>query len=133
VKHEAWVVDFSDVSGRHIKTFKKKRDAEAFEAQLKVNMANGTHTPRNGTTVADAVNSYIRRAELDGLERGTIAHYLSTTRVRIVPRLGKLKLAEPTAQRLAQFRDDPYHRWPQQRDRQEGDCNTGFHTGAGAA
>ena len=43
---EAWVVGYTDRGGvRRLKTFDRKRDAEAFEATVNVNVRAGIHVP----------------------------------------------------------------------------------------
>jgi integrase len=53
---EAWVVDYVDQHGkRHIKTFDKKKVADAHHATVKVEVRQGTHTADGESiTVADA-------------------------------------------------------------------------------
>ena len=43
---EAFVLDYVDRQGdRHIKTFAKKGDAKAHEAEIKVDVKSGAHVP----------------------------------------------------------------------------------------
>ena len=53
---EAWVVDYVDQHGdRHLKTFAKKRDADAHHALVGVAVRTGTHTADSkSVTVARA-------------------------------------------------------------------------------
>ena len=53
---EAWVVDYRDQRGdRHIKTFARKKDADAHADQIGVDVRAGTHTPdRSSITIAAA-------------------------------------------------------------------------------
>ena len=59
---EAWVVDYVDQHGdRHIKTFAKKRDADAHHAIVGVAVRAGTHTADSKSmTVARAVAGELR-------------------------------------------------------------------------
>ena len=42
---EAWNVDYADQQGeRHIRTFDKKKEADAFHANVTVDVTAGTHT-----------------------------------------------------------------------------------------
>jgi integrase len=52
----AWVVRYADGSGKwRLKTFDRKRDADAYEAQTKVDVRKGVHTPESASiTVAEA-------------------------------------------------------------------------------
>jgi hypothetical protein len=41
---EAWIVDYADVSGRrHIKSFIRKKDADAYEAKVRIDIRAGVH------------------------------------------------------------------------------------------
>ena len=53
---EAWVVDYRDQQGaRHIKTFARKRDADAYHASVAVDVRAGTHTAESKSlTVTEA-------------------------------------------------------------------------------
>ncbi len=43
---EAWIVDYVDQQGgRHIETFRLKKDADAREAQVSVDVEKGIHPP----------------------------------------------------------------------------------------
>ena len=45
-KREAWVADYFDQAGkRHIKTFERKKDADAWLDNAKAEVRTGTHTP----------------------------------------------------------------------------------------
>ena len=72
---EAWVVDYVDQHGeRHIKTFAKKRDAEAHHAIVGVAVRTGTHTADGkSVTVAKAAELWLESCEAAGLERATMA------------------------------------------------------------
>jgi integrase len=105
---EAWIVDYTDQQGdRHIETFERKKDADARHATVKVNVRQGTHTaPSKSITVAEAAEGWIKRAEADGRERGTVEGYREHARLHILPRIGKVKLANLTPAKVEAFRDD---------------------------
>jgi integrase len=43
---EAWVVAYADQSGkRHIKSFERKRDADAYRGSVSTDLRAGTHVP----------------------------------------------------------------------------------------
>jgi len=67
----AWVADYFDQHGsRRIKTFAKKKEADAFLVTTQGEMARGVHTPESGSiTVAEACEIWIERGELEKLER----------------------------------------------------------------
>jgi integrase len=104
---EAWIVDYTDASGRHIETFERKKDAEAREAQVTVDVAKGVHTaPSKSITVAQAAQDWISYIEGEGRERTTVHRYKEIVRLHIVPRLGNEKLAKLTTPRINAFRDE---------------------------
>jgi integrase len=105
---EAWIVDYTDQNGqRHIKTFDRKKDADAHHAGVNVDVGRGVHTPENRSiTVAEAADNWIRYVELEGRERSTIAQYRQHVDQHITPRIGREKLAKLTAPRINVFRDD---------------------------
>ena len=52
---EAWIVDYSVNGSRHIETFERKKDADAREAQVTVDVGKGIHiAPSKSPTVAQA-------------------------------------------------------------------------------
>src|SRR5262249_60332989 len=78
---EAWVVDYRDQRGeRHLKTFARKKEAEAGELWLKACTAAG-------------------------LERSTLDQYDTHLRLHIVPMIGKVKLAQLNLPTVRNFED----------------------------
>jgi integrase len=105
----AWVVDYFDQDGkRHIKTFKREREAKAWLVTTQHEVKHGVHTPESRSiTVAEACDIWIDRVELEGRERGTVVQYRSHADLHIKPsRIGKEKLARLTTPAIEQFRDD---------------------------
>ena len=107
-QREAWIVDYADQDGdRHIRTFKKKKDADAYHATVKVDVRQGVHTaPSKSRTVAEAADAWIKGAEADGLEASTLRQYRQHVNLHIAKRLGREKLAELTPGKIEAFRDD---------------------------
>jgi integrase len=105
---EAWIVDYFDQDGdRHIHTFSRKKDADAHHDIVRTDVRKGTHTaPSKSITVAEAAERWVKRVEAEGRERGTLAQYRQHIALHIVPRIGKLKLADLTPNRIEAFRDD---------------------------
>ena len=105
---EAWIVDYADQDGdRHIRTFERKKDADAYHATVKVDIRHGLHTaPSKSATVAEAAESWIRRIEADGRERTTVRQYRQHVDLHIGPRIGTIKLADLTSKKIENFRDD---------------------------
>jgi integrase len=107
---EAWIVAYSVFDGatytRHIKTFDKKKEAEAYHDSVRVEVREGRHTaPSKSPTVREAADLWIKRVEADGCERATVQGYRQHLDLHILPRLGNLKLAHLTAARIEAFRD----------------------------
>src|ERR1043166_4397366 len=95
---EAWIVDYVDQQGdRHIETFERKKEADAYQATVKVDVSKGLHTaPSKSLTVSEAAEVWINRVEADGCERTTVRQYRQHADLHIIPRLGGVKLAQLT-------------------------------------
>ena len=106
-KKEAWIVDYVDQDGdRHIETFKRKKEADAFHAQVGVDVRAGTYTaPSKSITVKEAAEDWIKSVALEGREVSTLAQYRQHA-VHINSRIGNVKLAQLTAPGINKFRDD---------------------------
>jgi integrase len=103
---EAWIVDYTQDGERHIETFKKKKDADAYAQQVGVDIRAGTHTPvSKSITVALAAEDWIKSVELDGREASTLAQYRQHA-THITQRIGNFKLASLTTPRVNKFRDE---------------------------
>jgi integrase len=104
---EAWLVAYRDHAGvRRYKSFDKKRDADAYHAEVRVDVRKGIHTADSvSTTVADAGQLWVNAATDDGLERGTVEQYQQHLKFHIVPLLGATKLSQLTVPAARVFRD----------------------------
>jgi integrase len=104
---EAWVADYATKSGgRHIKTFSRKKDAEEFIAEAKVEVKQGTHTPASKSiTVAEAGKLWIATSKGIGLERTTIDGYEQHLKLHIEPFLGNVKLSDLDVSDVRAFED----------------------------
>ena len=104
---EAWVVGYVDQHGdRHIKTFAKKRDADAHHAIVGAAVRAGTHTADSkSATVATAAELWLESCDAAGLERTTITAYRQHVALHIVPILGALRLAQLTVPLVRGFED----------------------------
>jgi integrase len=105
---EAWIVDYRDQEGdRHIETFARKKDADAYHDTVRTDVRHGVHTaPSKSVTVAEAAESWLKRVEAEGRERGTLAQYRQHVKLHIAPRIGRYKLAHLTPPKVEAFRDD---------------------------
>jgi integrase len=104
-KHcEAWIVEFADQRGvRALKTFVRKRDADAYAATTHVNVRAGVHTSSK-TTVAQAGAKWLLDAE-DRLEAATVESYRQHLASHIVPFIGTVPLAQLTVPLVREFAD----------------------------
>ncbi|HEV2977966.1 MAG TPA: site-specific integrase [Casimicrobiaceae bacterium] len=104
---EAWIVDYTDQQGdRHIETFARKKEADAYAQQVGVDVRTGTHTPvSKSITVAQAAEDWITSVGLEGREAATLVQYRQHAR-HIGKRIGNVKLAALTTPRINLFRDD---------------------------
>ena len=104
---EAWIVDYRDQHGdRHIKTFAKKRDADAHHAIVGAAVRAGTHTADSkSVTVAKAAELWLESCDAAGLERTTVTAYRQHADLHIVPVLGALKLSQLTVPLVRGFEE----------------------------
>jgi integrase len=104
---KAWIVDYSVNGSQHIKTFKRKKDADAHAAAVTVDVGKGIHiAPSKSVTVAEAGELWIKACEGDELERVTVDDYRQLLRLHINPYLGNYKLSQLNIPLVRKFRDD---------------------------
>jgi integrase len=103
----AWVVDYFDQHGdRHLKTFAKKRDADAYHAQVAIDVRAGTHTADSGSiSVAQAGELWLQDRTAAGLEPTTLVAYRIYVTRHITPRIGAVKLSQLTVPAARAFED----------------------------
>jgi integrase len=104
---EAWVVDYVDQQGdRHLKTFAKKRDADAHHAIVGVAVRAGMHTADSkSVTVAKAAELWLDSCEAARLERASLVAYRQVVDLHIAPVLGGLRLSQLTVPLVRGFED----------------------------
>jgi integrase len=106
---EAWVVSYRDKAkggSRVQRTFRLKKEADAFVVDMKGEVRDGIHIARSkSVTVAQAGKFWIATGEAKGLERATIVEYQHGLDMHIVPYLGDIKLADLTAPMVRAFED----------------------------
>jgi integrase len=104
---EAWIVDYVDQhGGRHIKTFARKRDADAYHAGVAVDVRAGIHTADScSITIAEAGRRWIESGEAAGLERTTLEQYWQHLNLHVVPLIGSVRLTQLTAPMVREFED----------------------------
>lgn len=108
-ERSAYVVAYSaaDEHGkrkRHIQTFDRKRDAEDFQAQCRVDLKKGTHTPNSRSITIEAAGKLWIDSCAD-LERTTIDGYNQHLKFHIVPYLGALKVSVLTVAIVREWQD----------------------------
>jgi integrase len=104
---EAWMVCYRDHAGaRRFKNFKKKRDANAYHAEVRVDVRKGIHTADSiSVTVTQAGQLWIESSTDAGLEQATLAGYQQHLKFHIVPLLGATKLSQLTVPAVRAFKD----------------------------
>jgi integrase len=106
-QREAWIVDYTDQAGdRHIKTFDKKKDADAYLTTVSYQVKEGVHTaPSKSITVLEAAENWLKHVERERRERSTLAQYRQHVYKHLKP-LHHAKLAALTTPRINTFRDE---------------------------
>ena len=104
---EAWVVDYVDQGGkRHLRTFDKKKAADAFHVTVRSEVRDGIHTADSDSiTVAEAGKLWLATAEQDRLERSTTEEYRRHLEMYIIPRLGHVRLSRLSIPMVRSFVD----------------------------
>ncbi|MBX8785097.1 MULTISPECIES: tyrosine-type recombinase/integrase [Pseudochrobactrum] len=104
---EAWVVDYVDSQGtRRLKTFAKKKEADAFSATAKIEVREGVHVADSASaTVAQAGGFWIASGENDSLERSTINQRQRHVKLHIDPFIGNTLLSRLNVPAIREFED----------------------------
>lgn len=104
----AWAVDYSDAYGkRRLKTFRLKKEADAFAAIATVEVREGTHVADSASATVEAASRlWITAATASGLERSSVQDYERIVRLHINPFLGQTRLNALTIARLRAFEDE---------------------------
>ncbi|OWQ95101.1 tyrosine-type recombinase/integrase [Sphingopyxis witflariensis] len=104
---QAWIVDYRDGAGkRRFKQFPRKKDADAWLTSAAWEVSRGTHTADSqSVTVAQAANLWVKAAEANDRERGTIEQYKQLRDLHIVPLIGAEKLSRLSQPKVEAFRD----------------------------
>jgi integrase len=111
---EKWIADYFDQNRkRHIKTFDRKRDAEAWLAEATIEVRKGVHTPENKSlTVAEAAELWIERCETEKLEKSTMLQYRQHVRDHINPSIGGVTLAQLSTPMAEDWKDKLLRGYP---------------------
>lgn len=103
----AWIVDYTDAKGvRRLKTFAKKKDADAFAAVAKIEVREGTHVAdRDSATIRQAGKFWIAAGEAAGLERSSIDQRKQHLKFHIEPLIGNVLLSKLNVPAARDFED----------------------------
>jgi len=101
------VAAYKDQHGRrHNKGFRARKDAKAFLVLTEGEIVRGVHSPESTSiTVAEAAQLWLKRAELEQLERSTLKQYRAHVERHIIPPIGAVKLAKLSTPVVQLFRD----------------------------
>ena len=104
---EAWIMNYTDSEGkRRLKTFDRKKDAEAAERGIENEKEEGTHVPESKSiSIKEAGELWLTRGKLDGLERTTLDQRKQHLKEHINPYLGNLLLSKLTLPAVTKFQD----------------------------
>jgi len=107
VEHRAWVVDYSDGQGkRRQKTFKLKKEADAFAATAHLEVREGTHVADSASvTVREAGKLWLAARERAGREKTTIDQYRQHLDRHINPLIGSTRLTALSVPALRGFEE----------------------------
>jgi len=102
---EAWVVSYRDQGGtRRTKNFDRKRDADAFENTVNVDVRRGLHIPDSQSIlVSEAARQW--QDSTAGLEQSTRSQYRQHIDLHIIPFIGATKLSQLTVPAVRAFED----------------------------
>jgi integrase len=110
-ERSAYVVQYStaerDERGkrkRHIKTFDRKKDADDFHAQVRVDLKKGVHTPTSRSIMVEEAG----KLWIDGcgdLERTSVDQYNQHLKFHINPYLGAFKVSALTVASVREWQD----------------------------
>jgi integrase len=105
----AWVVDYKDQNGkRRLKTFDRKKDADAWATTAHHEVKQGVHTPDSTSlTVGQAADVWVQRGETEGLEHGTLVQYRNHVERHIKPHsIAQTKLSQLATPSVEAFKRD---------------------------
>lgn len=107
VEKEAWVVDYVDTkSTRRLKTFAKKKDADAFASKTDVEVREGVHVADSASvTVKKAGAFWIATGEHEKLERSSVDQRKRHLRLHIEPFIGSTLLSQLSVPAVRDFTD----------------------------
>jgi integrase len=101
-----WQADYVDATGkRRSKQFERRKDADAYLVKVRGDLQRGLHVaPGASITVSKAGELWLERGQLNRLTTSTVKQYEDHL-AHIEPELGRIRLSELTAPRIAEFAD----------------------------
>lgn len=107
-ERSAWIVDYTDASGkRRLKTFRLKKEADAFTATASIEVRQGVHVADSvSATVEAAGRLWLASAAAAGLERSTCDQYRQHVELHIKPLIGPTLLSRLTVPAVRAFEDE---------------------------
>ncbi len=111
---EAWIVQYLDADGiDRIRTFDRKKDADAYQDTVRTDVRKGLHTPPSkSVTVAEAAEAWFDHVKANGMngrgpaERATLRQYRQHIDLHIAPRIGRDRLASLTSKSVERFQKE---------------------------
>ncbi|MXN44659.1 tyrosine-type recombinase/integrase [Shinella kummerowiae] len=106
-RKSAWIVDYFDVSGtRRQKTFRLKKEADAFAAIATVEVRAGTHVADAASaTIAEAAELWIKGGGIEELELSTLDQRRQHVDLHIKPFIGSVLLSRFSVPGARAFQD----------------------------
>ncbi len=107
VEKSAWIVDYADQQGtRRLKTFKLKKQADAFAATATVEVREGVHVADSASvTVEKAGQFWIKSGGAAGLELSSINQRKRHLKFHINPMIGQTLLSRLNVPAVRDFED----------------------------
>ncbi|ACM27530.1 tyrosine-type recombinase/integrase [Rhizobium rhizogenes] len=107
VEKSAWIVDYADQQGtRRLKTFKLKKQADAFAATATVEVREGVHVADSASvTVEKAGQFWIKSGGAAGLELSSINQRKRHLKFHINPMIGQTLLSRLNVPAVREFED----------------------------
>jgi len=112
-QREAWIVHYYVDGQQHIRTFERKKEADAYHDLVRTDVRKGLHVaPSKSATVAEAADAWLNKVRANGMrgrgpaERATVRQYRQHINLHILPRIGKTKLANLTSTAVETFQKD---------------------------
>lgn len=102
----AWAVDYTDTKGvRRLKSFRLKKEADAFAATATVEVREGVHVADSASVTVEKAGELWVKAAGRRVERGTLVQYRQHLDLHITPLIGNTLLSRLTVPAVRDFED----------------------------